>query len=382
MNVPKACGRAAGGAPWGLVGMAALMLLVESAVERRGLDLLDVDDWAYRKALKSARLAKNFDVLCFGDSLVKLGVVPRGVEERSGLKTCNLAVSGSQASSSHALLKRCLDAGARPSAVVVDFQPPLLRLNPRHNLHRWANVLSVSESAALACSARDPDLFATIMLEKAWPSCQRREAVRANVMGALKGTGDNHRYYNFLAFRNWSRNGGAQLNAATPSLRTMSEKDAAAIRLGFYPKWEGHPANLAGLEQFLALSAEHHVPVYWVLPPLLPALQRQMAESGIDAAHDAFVRSWQARFSNLVVVDGRGKMSDPAAFYDANHLAAGGSYAYSQALGDLLRQRRSGVLGDRWATLPTIRPVALPDGFEDLDQSRVALGAIEKASRH
>ena len=373
MNEPKA--GAARKAPWGLVGMVLLVLLAESAVERRGLDLLDVDDWAYRKAIKLARRAKDFDVLCFGDSLVKLGVVPKAVEERSGLRTCNLAVSGSQALSSYALLKRSLDAGARPKAVVVDFQPPLLRLNPRHNLNRWANLLSFSEAASLARWARDPDLFATIALGKILPSCQRREAIRANALGALKGTGDFRRYYNFLAFRNWSHNGGAQLMGAGPSLRTMSDKEADEIRRAFYPKWEGHPANVAGLDEFLALAARRRVPVYWILPPLLPLVQRKMAESGIDAAHDAFLRARQARFPNLIVVDGRGKMTDPAAFFDANHLAAGGSFAYSQALGSLLGQGRSGVPENRWVTLPAIRPVPLPYGFEDLAQSRVALAA-------
>ena len=382
-TIPK--GRTGRGAPWGLIGMIGLVVLAEASVARRGLDLLDMDDWAYRKNVRlAARGAGRYDVLCFGDSLIKLGVVPRAVEERSGLRVCNLAVSGSQAPASYVMLRRVLDSGAKPSAVVVDFQPPLLRLGPRHNLTRWANIMTPFEAAELARWARDPDLFATVALGRLLPSYHRRTGVRANVMGALSGAGDPRRFQNFLAFRNWSRNGGAQLMLPSPAMKTMTEKEALEIRRAFYPAWECHPANVAGLERFLALAAEHDVPVYWVLPPLLPALQTQLARSGIDARHEAFIRSWQDRYPNLVVIDGRNKVSDPDAFFDANHLSGGGAYAFSLALGDALRQARRGDRGvpaNRWVALPEFRVGPIPKGFEDINQSQVALEAMGKATR-
>ena len=87
--------------------------MTEAAVALCSLDLLDMDDWAYRKSEKAAtRDAKRYDVLVFGDSMVKQGVVPRAVEERSGLRVLHLAVSGSQAPASLALLARALAAGA------------------------------------------------------------------------------------------------------------------------------------------------------------------------------------------------------------------------------------------------------------------------------
>jgi hypothetical protein len=362
--------------------MVGLMVLVEAFVAHRSLDFLDMDDWAYRKNARAAeRDAKRYDIICFGDSLVKLTVVPRAVEARSGLRTLNLAVSGSQAPASYALLKRTLEAGARPAGVVVDFQPPLLRLWPRHNLNRWADLLTFVEAAQLAHWAHDPDLFTTFALGRLLPSFHRRDAVRTNVKFALTGTGANHRWFNFLAFRNWSRNGGAQLAAPTPGLGDLTDKQVDDIRRGFYPRWECHPANLEGLRRFLELAAAHGVTVYWLLTPHLPAMHRKMAESGIDAQHEAFLRSWQARFPNVVVVDGRGKVSDPGAFYDANHLAARGAYAFSLGLGDALRHARAGVPPSRWVTVADCRIVPLPEGYEDILQSHAALASAGEAQR-
>jgi hypothetical protein len=363
--------------------MLALVLLGESFVARGSLDFFDMDDWAHvRSAKTAAKQAKGFDVLVFGDSLMKLGVVPRAVEERSGLKVANLAVSGSQAPMTAALLRRALDSGARPKAVVVDFQPPLLRLGPRHNLHRWADVLGPVEAARLALSARDADLFATVFLGSVLPSYRLRSGVRDNLMGALNGTGDRRRYNNFLAFRNWGRNGGAQLMNAGPTMPGMTDAEADALRRAFYPEWVCHPANVAGVERFLSLAAARGVPVYWVLPPLLPIYRQKLASSGIDAAHERFLRSFQARYPNLVVIDARDGLTEPAGFFDQNHLSSTGAFAFSLALGDLLRHARAGsVPADRWAFVPTFHPTPVPAGLEDLGQSIAALAALGQAGR-
>lgn len=369
-------------APWGLVGTIGLVALAEAFVAGCPFDFLDMDDWAYRNNAKTAaKRGAGYDLLCLGDSLVKLGVVPRAVRERSGLRTINLAVSGSQAPATHVLLERALGSGARPAAVLVDFQPPLLRLGPRHNLSRWADLMTPAEAARLAWWARDPDLFAAVALGRLLPSFHRRAAVRANVLGALTGAGDGRRYGNFVSFRNWSRNGGAQLMRPSPAVAALTDAEVESVRRGFYPEWACHPANVAGVERFLALAAAHDVPVYWLLPPLLPALQRKLADGGIDRRHEAFLRSWQARFPNLVVLDGRNTVTDPAAFFDANHLAAGGAYAFSLALGDALRQLRRGAPATRWVALPASRPCPLPDGLEDLGQSELALQALAGARR-
>ncbi len=369
-------------APWGLVGMVGLLVLIEGAVARRSLDLLDIDDWAYRKSLKAIQTAKRYDVLCFGDSMVKCGLVARGVEERSGLRVLNLAVSGSQAPSSYALLKRALDQGAKPEAVIVEFQPPLLRLNPRHNLGRWANILSFAQTAWVAYAGSDPSFFGVVAVGKILPSYHSRQGVRDNVLGALTGKGDARRFNNFMGFRNWGRNDGTHLLPVTPSLKTYSDADAEYWRKGYFPKWECHPANLAGLEAFLDLAAQHKLKVYWLLPPQLPIVQEKMESSGMHAAYSSFVKSYQSRYPNLAVLDGRGTVADAGAYFDPNHLAAGGTYAFSLAVGDALRQARAGHMPpDRWLHTAHVRPLPLPEGFEDTVQTQTALTAGEKSAR-
>jgi hypothetical protein len=364
--------------PWGLAGMIALVVLAEGFVSRRSLELLDADDWAYRLSARAAsRDARRYDVLCFGDSLTKLEIVPRAVSERSGLRAYNLAVSGSQPASSLALLRRVLDSGARPSAVVVDFFPPLLRLGPRHNLGRWANVLGPVEMLRLAWSARDGGLFAVPLLGRVFPSVQRRDAIRDAVRAALTGGLNMRPWFNTMLRRNWSCNGGAHLIPPSPGIATLTDRQLDEFRAGFYPEWSCHPANVAAVDSFLSLAAARGVPVFWVFPPLLPALQSRLDATGFEARHEQFAWSFQARYPNLTVLDGRGAVTDPAGFFDANHLSAQGAYAYSLALGDALRKTLHAPPSTRprWVSLPHVKPRPLPDGLEDTDQTTLALKA-------
>src|SRR5579883_1943148 len=105
--------------PAGLVGMLALVAAVEYSLARHDFSVLSLTQWDGRASRQAAeKEAKGCDVLIFGDSLVKLGVLPRVIEERSGLRSYSLAVAGSQPLASYFLLRRALNEGARPSAVV------------------------------------------------------------------------------------------------------------------------------------------------------------------------------------------------------------------------------------------------------------------------
>jgi hypothetical protein len=355
------------------------LVLVEGAVARRSMQLLDVDDWAYRLAERTARRdAGRYDVLCFGDSLAKLEIVPRALTERSGLRAYNLAVSGSQAPASSILLRRVLDAGARPTAVLVDFFPPLLRAGPRHNLGRWANLANPAEAARVAWQASDPDLFAIAVLGRFLPSVHRRAAIRAQVTAALSGQEDPRYWWNTLLRRHWSKNAGAHLAATSPVAAGLTDREIDQVLASFYPQWEVHPANRAGVDEFLSLTRSRGIPVFWVLPPVLPALQDRLTSSGFESERDAFIRSFQARYENLTVLDGRGRLAGASAFFDPNHLAAPGAYAFSLALGDALRRSlvAHGQGSARWVAIDRVRPRPLPEGVEDLLASAAALGNV------
>ena len=110
-----------------------------------------------------------------------------------------------------------------------------------------------------------------------------------------------------------------------------------------------------------------------------------LVKSGFDAEHEAFVRSWQARFPNLVVIDGRGSVADPGAYHDQTHLGTPGAYTYSLALGDTLRRTlppaNRGVGPDRWVKIPTCVVGPMPEGIENKEQSMAAIIAGNAKAR-
>jgi hypothetical protein len=365
--------------PWGLVGMVALILIVESGIEARSLSLFDVDEWAFRWTGRAAvRKAKGHEILCFGDSLVKLSVIPRVVGERTGKRVYNLALSGSQAPSSYFLLKRALDSGGKPEAVVVDFNPPLLRVGPRHNINRWGALIDPVEAAQLAWWSRDPALFAEVTLGRILPSIRGRYAIRAEILGALASRGSINPINNPMGLRNWKQNDGAQLMVGSAGAKNLPEAKIRELREGYYPKWSVDPANSEGVDRFLRLASEHNIRVFWLLAPLVPALHDEIARAGIDARQDEFLRAWQAKYPNLVILDARKRVVDPEAFWDPQHLSVVGASAFSQAVGDVLRRSMGGKLDGNWLILPEVAKVGpVPPGIEDIDQSRLAVEAAK-----
>ena len=361
--------------PWGLVGMLGLVLAVEGFVASRSMDLFDCDEWAFRRAgrVAASPAVKDAGILCFGDSLVKLGVIPSVIRERTGRPTYNLALSGSQAPTSYFMLKRALEAGARPEAIVVDFNPPLLRVGPRHITTRSAALLGPVEAARLARWADDPALFGEVALGGLLPTLRGKSSIRANIRDALAGRASANPQWNGQALRNWARNDGAQLMVGDQAARKLTPLDVSNLQVGFYPEWSCHRANVEGIDRFLALAAEHRVRVFWLLVPMLPGFHDAISVSGIDAQHMAFVRSWQAKYPGLVVFDGRRKVTEIESFWDAQHLSVEGASAYSRVLGDALRRSIGGAVDARWVALPEARRGPLPPGVEDMEQSRLAV---------
>ena len=73
------------GLPRGRAGAVVLVLGVESLIAGHSLDLTRQDNWEWRLTGRAtARDATGAGVLAFGSSLVKLGVIPRVLEEAVG----------------------------------------------------------------------------------------------------------------------------------------------------------------------------------------------------------------------------------------------------------------------------------------------------------
>ena len=102
----------------------------ERAVPPRSVHHLDTaESWRLRGSGAFGFLGA--EVLAFGDSMVEFGVLPGVIAERSGLRAINLAVHDGSPAVSYFLLRRALEAGARPRAIVVDFMPHQLARSQR-----------------------------------------------------------------------------------------------------------------------------------------------------------------------------------------------------------------------------------------------------------
>ena len=364
--------------PLGLLGMVCLIILVEAFINRHALRLYDMDEWAYRwSAREASGIEQKNSILCFGDSLVKLGVIPRVVRERVKTPVFNLAISGSQATTSYFMLRRALESGSRPSSILVDFNPPLLRVGPRHNLLRWPALLNPVEAGQLARWADDPGLFGEIVVNWAFPSLRGRSTIRQAISEAFAAKATVTEVWNRMALRNWSQNKGAQMMTGSERAQNLSAAEVETMCAGFYPEWKIHPTNKKGIDRFLRLAQRYKIPVYWVLPPLLPAFHDELAKHGIDAQHEQFIRSWLQKYPDLVILDGRRKFADLNAFWDPQHLSVAGAAAFSVIIGDTIakidaRLDRS-PLGDRWINLPDIGLIPIDPKIENVDQSTVAV---------
>src|SRR5262249_14227393 len=105
--------------PWGLVGLIGLVLALETFVARHEVGLMTYVALNARYAVDQTRTLDDCQVLCLGDSQVKFGIDPWTIEGGSGFRARNLAIASSPTPTSYLLLRRALDAGARPSAILV-----------------------------------------------------------------------------------------------------------------------------------------------------------------------------------------------------------------------------------------------------------------------
>jgi hypothetical protein len=361
--------------------MLAIVAVVETFVAHDVLDFTDPVSLSWRLAARSARdEAPGREVLCLGDSLVKHAMIPRAIAARSGRSAVNLAVAKGSAPSTFFLFRRALEAGARPAALVVDFKPSILIGGAHHNLRYWQEVLDFREGLELARAARSATLFSRLILGQVLPSVRSRLEIRSNLLAALRGETDVLRGLNRVCRRNWLLNDGANVAAKNPTYQ--GELGLDGDRKYLTHSFHCDPLNARYIGRLFDLAAARGIRVYWLLPPLAPALQARREERGAEAGYLAFVRRLQRLHPNVTILDGRHASYDHRLFVDATHLDGQGAYTLSRdvaaALGhDLDRNREcAGTARDepRWVDLPAYRPCPVEMALEDVEQSRGALG--------
>ena len=355
--------------PVGFLGMIALVVLVESTLALHPLRFTETASLSWRVAAEAIpREAKGCEVAVLGDSLVKIGVIPEVIRAGSGRSTYNFAMAQAPAPASYFLLRRLIEAGGRPTSLVVDFKPSVLAGGPRFSLRHWQSALKLRELIELSRESGSPRLLVEIGLGQILPSYRDRTEIREAVRSSLLGESAPTFATNRLALRNWSMNRGAHLNSSrSPFPGDVSpEVHKKLLTEG----WKCHRINEIYVEKLMKLAEAHQIPVVWLIPPLPPQLQAARERSGADAAYLKFARSIQARHRGLTVVDGRHSGYDDATFADHTHLNGRGAIGLSRDLALILRSPEG---RPRWVDLPRFSDRPGTFSVEDVDQSRVAL---------
>ena len=367
--------------PWGLLGMLALVACAERFVAKHSLDFTRPEYLDWRETGKAARRkTPGRDFLVFGTSMTQQSLLPEVLGDRAGGTAYNLSVCAGQAPASYFLLKRAIDAGAKPRAVFVDFHPQYLASSYKDAASFWADLLDPAEALDLAREARDPTFFAATMSARTLPSVKDRLQIRLAILAALRGESNNLRSMSLIFDHNKRRNHGALIYAAKPEFRGDVAPQYVQV---FLPKtWEIDPINARYVRRFMGLAALHGVEVRWVIPPLCPELQARRDASRMDEPYTAFIRSVQADFANLVVLDARRSKYPAEVFCDAAHLDGRGATAFSVAVGDALASTREpGDTGRMWIELPSYRERVPVHPLFDLIRSQVALRDAARARR-
>jgi hypothetical protein len=302
------------------------------------------------------------------------------LEERLGLRAYNLALYSGPAPASYYLLRRVLDRGARPAAVVVSFNKEILLEGPQSSFrpYPWAELLTPSEVLELCRARRDAGLFASIMAKKILPSYRDRPEIRARLLEALRGESLSPRPATPSFQRNWWTNRGAQVNAANPQVRDVA---VPANARGLMAGWRPDPVNALYVARFLRLAADHGVRVFWLVPPTIPGGQLTADLGEGEAHYDLYVAELRRRFPGLTLVDARRAGFPYSVFYDPIHLDRRGAAALTERLADALAGPLAGAPGPGRVALAPFSEGPADLSLEDVGQSHLALEAIDAGVR-
>jgi hypothetical protein len=359
--------------PWGLLGMLALVVVVEASIAGMRDDLVRPlgESWRFASTAAETR-ATGCDVLCLGDSLVKYGVLPRVIEARTGLRAYGLACSGGTTPSAFFLLRRALDSGARPRAIVVDFAALMPVDSPSPSLLNYPELATARDCLDLAWASGDPGFLGASMVAKALPSARFRFEIRTSVRVALAGWSASERASVTSHRLIWARERGAQ---PTEPGRFRHPQEAMLIEALCPSAWACPPRDQAYIDRFLDLAGSYGIAVYWLLPPLAPEVHARRASRGSDASYERFARAVAAGHPNAVVLDARGSGYDDSVHADYLHLDRRGASVLSGDVATVLADGlRAGSANYRsWVALPSLDGRSGDEPAPALARSRTAV---------
>lgn len=365
--------------PWGLLASIFLVVLIEATLAQHVTAFIDYMALAWRKSARTAASpVAQRDLLFLGDSLVKCGLLPSIIQDELGVRAYNLAIFGGQASSSYFLLRKAIEAGSRPRAVIVDFHPNLLAVAPRSGARYWSHLLDLRDGLDLAWNTLDVRLsFETLVL--GWmPSIRDRNDLRKAILDSFAPEPAKSSRACSVLERNWQVNQGAHVVPVVGALISDPFGGGSSQKA----IWTPRPLNIRYLERLLDLAGSHGIAVYWLMPPSTRAWQARRERLGLDASYERKVRELLGRHPNLRVLDGRHSTYGDRAFLDPAHLNRDGAASLSMATAQILaRHWHDPARAARWESLPPFQRYSVPSVIEDLDQSKLALALPAKAAR-
>ena len=365
--------------PLGLFGMLAIVVAVEFWLADNRKWFTFNHEVAWLNADLHVRAAAGCEVVAFGDSLVKHGVIPPVMEERlgSGRKAYNLAISGTSPLCHYILLKRLLAIPGVPPPKALLIDGELLDSKPLEPSQPWADLVTFRELAGLIRTHGEIPFFSAVAVEKALPSVRMRRPIKRRITRAVKGEPPEDPNTLAVFLRNQKRNRGAEVNRQR-DIPAGKDPIGEVLKQEDYRQklWVCDPTSARDVDRFLALAFSKGIRVYWLIPPVHARLAAQRTSGGWWKGYLPFLRSLQARYPMLTILDSRRSDYEPDTLSDAVHLSRTGAIAYSDALGEVLRDRldRPGEHPERWIEMPrydVTRAHALAETLpvEDLKQS-------------
>jgi hypothetical protein len=368
------------GVPYGAAGMVFLIVMIECAFARNWLDFTDPVSLSWRfSALAARSRVCDKDLLLVGDSLIKHALIPSVMCEVSGTRAENLGAARCPTLMTYFLLRRALEAGARPRAIVFNAKPAVLIGGPTFTQRYFQELLTVAELLRLFQTVRRSEFVVSTLAGRLLPSLRSRLEIRSHLLAVMQGDAGPLHEINRALWRNWTVNDGANVALPEPPYDgVLTAKDFKNLHPHFF---YAEKSNSKAIDQLLKLAQQRNIPVFWLLPPLSPNLESERERSGAETAYENLIRGYQSRYPRtLSILDCRGASYPVAAFTDATHLNSKGAIALSRTvakviarqLGDLAAKSDPGWIKlDSWSDRST-KCEALP---EDVETSRAMVKA-------
>lgn len=354
----------------GFLGAIVAIVAIEATLARHERNYRDVVEQSWRRTGQDAeRLDPRTTLLCLGDSMVKHGALPTILEERLGGKAYNLALPGGPPPATHLVLRRVFATGARPRALLIDIEQAYHFQGLWEHATIWPQVLRPWDALRLAWQARDPEFLASMWLRAALPSFRNRHHVRDRVPRVARGDPVPRLGRLLDVFeRHWTMNQGADILPENED-GLLGADDALAWLTK--PRSRPSPAMVRAIDALLTEAEAHQARTFLLLPPLRPDLQALREAAGLEAAHDRFIATLQARHRELVVLDARRSGYAVEQFaHDGAHLAGAGAAILSHDIARSVAAALAGDAVDRWLELPPQGPRRITARVEGREESQ------------